>query len=213
MTLLRVLNPLLIACVLLSALPTSASERCSYSTYRWHAPTRQAVSHQRISKPRAALRPDERDNETGCTVCEEDQVELRLPGLHPFKVCKLLASRYRQALADLAALNAPVRDVVGYRVGMTRGELDAEGYRTGFSNHSFGIALDINTEQNGLYDNCIKFGPHCRLIKGGPWDPRQPTSLTIDSVIVQTFKKYGFRWGGEIAGKQKDFMHISPTGY
>ena len=190
-----------------------AAERCSYNNYKWNVHQRQAVSHQRISKLRSELSAAERDAATGCTVCEEDQVELSLPGLRPFKVCKLLAAQFRTALQELQAKQAPLLDVVGYRVGMTRGDIDRDGNRTGFSNHSFGIALDINTEQNGLYDNCYQFGPHCRLIKGGRWDPKQPSSLTADSVIVQTFKRHGFLWGGEIAGKQKDFMHISPSGY
>ena len=190
-----------------------ANDTCTYSNYKWNVHKRQAVSHQRVEKLRSELSAAERDATTGCTVCEEDQVELSLVGLRPFKVCKHLATRFRAALHELQAQQAPVFDVVGYRVGMTRGDIDSDGNRTGFSNHSFGIALDINTEQNGLYDNCYQFGPHCRLIKGGRWDPKQPSSLTADSVIVQTFKRHGFLWGGEIAGKQKDFMHISPSGY
>lgn len=204
---------LLFATLLMTSTPLMASEQCSYSTYKWNVNQRKAVAHERISKPRSALTDAERDPATGCTVCEEDQVELQLSGLRPFRVCHLLAERFRQVLTALQAQQAPLQDIVGYRVGQTRGDIDAAGNRTGFSNHSFGIALDINTDQNGLYDNCYSYGPQCRLIKGGKWDPKQSTSLTADSVIVQMFKKHGFRWGGEIAGKQKDFMHISPTGY
>ncbi len=195
------------------SLAAVADERCTYNNYKWNVHKRQAVAHQRIDKLRSELSAAERDAATGCTVCEEDQVELNLTGLRPFKVCKYLASRFRAALQDLQAQQAPVLDIVGYRVGMTRGDIDSHGNRTGFSNHSFGIALDINTEQNGLYDNCYQFGPQCRLIKGGHWDPKQASSLTAESLIVRTFKRHGFLWGGDIAGKQKDFMHISPSGY
>jgi hypothetical protein len=73
--------------------------------------------------------------------------------------------------------------------------------------------VDINTNQNGLYENCVSFNSSCRLIKGGAWNPNQQLSLTSDSIIVQEFKRNGFKWGGEIAGQQKDFMHFSPTGY
>ena len=197
----------------MSCTATMAGERCSYSTYRWNVTSRQAVNHRRVDKPRTELTAAEYDAASGCSVCEQDQTELALPGLRPFKVCKQLAERYRLILLALQNAKAPLRDIVGYRVGMTRGAVDVDGNRTGFSNHSFGIALDINTEQNGLYDNCFQFGPNCRLIKGGRWDPHDPASLTADSIIVQYFKQEGFRWGGEIAGKQKDFMHFSPSGY
>ena len=96
---------------------------------------------------------------------------------------------------------------------MTRGKVDAESNRTQFSNHSFGIALDINDEQNGLYGQCFSFGPQCKLRKGGPWRPDQFASLVEDGDIVQSMKALGFKWGGEIQGRQKDFMHFSPTGY
>ncbi|MDQ7050893.1 MAG: hypothetical protein Q9M92_15725 [Enterobacterales bacterium] len=49
--------------------------------------------------------------------------------------------------------------------------------------------------------------------KGGAWNPSQEGSLTRDHPIVLELKKAGFKWGGEIQGKQKDFMHFSPTGY
>jgi hypothetical protein len=190
-----------------------AGGQCTYTTYKWNVHDRKAVGLHKVVKSYDQLTADEKDSQTGCTVCEEDQVELSLPGLRPFKVCKLLAPRVEKILAELQAKNAPVVDVVGYRVGMTRGNVDAAGNRTGFSNHSYGVALDINTAQNGLYENCYRYNASCRLIKGGRWDPKQPLSLTADSAIVLLFKKNGFKWGGEIAGQQKDFMHFSPTGY
>ena len=107
-----------------------------------------------------------------------------------------------------------INSVVGYRVGRTRGGVDAQGNRTGFSNHSYGVAIDINTEHNGLYINCVEFGPQCQLSRGGSWRPLQdPYSLLKDGQIVKMFKRTGFKWGGEIKGQQKDFMHFSLTGY
>lgn len=191
----------------------AASPQCTYSTYKWNVNLRKAVETQVVSKPVSELSDAEKDSETGCTVCEEDQIELSFPGLRPFKVCRLLAPKVERIITELQRQHAPLRDVVGYRVGKTRGATDSAGNRTGFSNHSFGVALDINTEQNGLYENCTRFGTACRLIKGGPWHPGQELSLTQNSQIVRTFKQYGFKWGGEISGQQKDFMHFSPTGY
>jgi hypothetical protein len=98
-------------------------------------------------------------------------------------------------------------------VGKTRGDVDANGVRTEFSNHSFGIALDINPGSNGLYENCIVFNQDCRLIRGGHRDPARAESLHAGSNIVRAIEDIGLKWGGEIDGKQKDFMHFSPTGY
>jgi hypothetical protein len=174
---------------------------------------RKSVGHVNVVKPYRELTAAEKDGASGCTVCEEDQVELTFDGLRPIKVCKHIAPRVQKIIGELQRRHAPLQDVVAYRVGMTRGEVDQAGNRTGFSNHSFGVALDINTDHNGLYDNCITITPSCRLIKGGKWEPGREFSLTGDSMIVREFKRNGFLWGGEIAGKQKDFMHFSPTGY
>lgn len=204
----------LAACALLLCCGTAlASQQCTYSTYKWNVHSRKTVEPRKVSKPVEELTATETDKETGCTVCEEDQVTMTFPGLRPFKVCKRLAPSVEKIIAELQRQHAPLLDVVGYRVGMTRGNTDKAGNRTVFSNHSFGVALDINTAQNGLYENCVSFNSSCRLRKGGPWNPKQESSLTKDSLIVAEFKKNGFKWGGEIAGQQKDFMHFSPTGY
>lgn len=160
------------------------------------------------------LLSDELDVQSGCSVCAEDQQAIKLDGLPEFSVCKRYAPIVRDTLLRLMHQGEKIDSVIGYLVGRTRGELDAQGNRTGFSNHSFGIAIDINTRHNGLYDNCVRFGPQCRLLRAGPWHPGEdPYSLQRDGLIVSTFKQAGFKWGGEIEGQQKDFMHFSPTGY
>lgn len=188
-------------------------ETCTYTTYKWNVNTRTAVAFQRVRHAYHELDVSERDLLTGCTVCEEDQVVLDLPGLQPFRMCYRIADQVQATLLQLVDQGEPIHRIIAYRVGMTRGEVDAQGNRTRFSNHSFGIALDINDQLNGLYDHCIKFGSSCRLIKGGPWSPGQPGSWTADSVVVKQLEAVGLKWGGLIKGKQKDFMHFSPTGY
>jgi len=136
-----------------------------------------------------------------------------MPPLSPFRVCKVFAPVVRKTLLNLIQQGEPIYEVVGYHVGRTRGKIDVDGNRTKFSNHSYGIAIDINPQLNGLYDHCVRFGPNCRLIRGGPWRPGQPGTLTSESPIVKAMKAAGFRWGGEIEGNQKDFMHFSITGY
>ncbi|MBL4794865.1 MAG: M15 family metallopeptidase [Pseudomonadales bacterium] len=155
----------------------------------------------------------ERDEYTGCTVCEEDQVEVEIVPLAPFKICRYLAPELVPILRELVTGDEPLYTVVGYRVGKTRGKIDSDGNRTIFSNHSYGISIDINQQQNGLYDNCEKFDQYCRLIRGGEWELGQLGSLSEESIIVRAMGEIGLQWGGRIKGKQKDFMHFSPTGY
>jgi hypothetical protein len=83
------------------------------------------------------LAPDERDPATGCTVCSEDQEFIILPPLQPFSVCFKLAPRVSAIFGEMARSGAPVHTVVGYHVIKSRGPVDGNGNRTGFSNHSF----------------------------------------------------------------------------
>jgi D-alanyl-D-alanine carboxypeptidase len=204
---------MLIAFISIPAQAETPSQSCHYSTYKWNVNSRTAVEAKTVSKSRSELSPSEIDAASGCTLCEEDQEIIRVSGLNEFKVCKKIASKITWVLTELIKQGQPIRDVVGYRVGMTRGNVDSQGNRTRFSNHSFGVAIDINTNQNGLYDNCLQWNPKCRLIKGGPWNPSNPESWTLNSPTVTLFKQNGFQWGGEIKGQQKDFMHFSLTGY
>ena len=175
---------------------------------------KKAVAYRTVSKEFSKLTPYELDPVTGCSVCEQDQLTIHLPNLEPFKVCKHLANDLRKNLQALIVKGVPIKEVIGYRVGLTRGAIDKNGNRTRFSNHSFGTAIDINPQHNGLYTNCFEFGQQCKKLRGGPWRPGiDPFSLEANGLIVRTLKKLGLKWGGEIQGRQKDFMHFSLTGY
>lgn len=205
---------ILLAVILFSAAsPNNAGQLCTYNTYSWNTVAKKSVDHALVSKDYAELTASEVDAYTGCSVCEQDQLTIRIAPLKPFKVCRKIAARLVPVVQRLIDQDEPLLEITGYRVGRTRGETDAAGNRTEFSNHSFGIALDINPEWNGLYDNCVEFGASCRLIRGGPWNPQQNTSLGADSEIVVAIESIGLKWGGEIPGRQKDFMHFSPSGY
>lgn len=186
---------------------------CTYQTYKWNVKLKQAVELHTVSHSYASLQSYEIDRETGCSVCQEDQVIIELPKIEPFHVCHVIARELEDRLQRLLRSGEFIYQITGYRVGMTRGEVDGEYNRTQFSNHSFGIALDINPQQNGLYDQCPVFNKHCRLIRGGHWRAGDIGSLTQQSPIVWELSRMGLRWGGQIPGKQKDFMHFSPTGY
>ncbi len=203
-----------ICCVLLLPQTVMASPTCHYRDWQWNVDNKRAVHAHQVSKAYQQLLPEERDVSSGCSVCREDQQIVRVQGLPEFLMCRHYADSVQTALNKLIAKGIQFKTISGYRVGRTRGKLDAQGNRTGFSNHSFGIALDINAAHNGLYDNCIIFGPACRLIRGGAWQPGMDRfSLKQDSSVVKMLEAIGFRWGGKIQGKQKDFMHFSPTGY
>lgn len=196
------------------ALPAMAEKTCSYSSYRWNTYTQQAENRQIVTKPYLNLSPQERDESTGCTVCEEDQRWIRIGELEPVRMCRVLAGRVENILNHALSRGFEIKQLIAYRVGKTRGDVDDEGKRTRFSNHSFGIAIDINPGSNGLYQSCINYGKECVLRRGGAWQPgRDPHSITADSDLVAAMKAAGFKWGGEIAGRQKDFMHFSPSGY
>lgn len=186
---------------------------CTYDAQTWNVALKRSVNGQRVRRAYSELAAEEIDRVTGCTVCSEDQELIEIHPLAPFSVCYKMAPQVRNVLTSLVRKGQPIFRVDGYRVIRSRGAVDGNGNRTGFSNHSYGTAIDINPEQNGLYDNCLRFGPECNLIRGGEWRPGTRGALEKDGMTVKAVLGIGFRWGGEIEGKQKDFMHFSPTGY
>ena len=189
------------------------SKPCTYSTYEWNTIARKAVNFREVKKPYDQLLDNEIDPVSGCSICREDQVFIKLPKTPQLRVCKYLAENIEKALEISIAHGLKINSLKGYRVGKTRGVPDELGNRTQYSNHSYGIAIDVNAENNGLYDRCLQFGPECRLIKGGRWNEESIDSLRLDSPLVIEMINAGFKWGGNILGKQKDFMHFSISGY
>ena len=189
--------------------PTSSE--CSYTIESSNASGK--TMSQAVRHARSEMSAIETDKESGCTVCSEDQESIDVPPIPQFSLCYKLAPLVRFVLKDLVAKGAPIHTVIGYHVVKSSEDTYTSGNRSEFGNHSYGTAFDINPEQNGLYDNCVKFGPECRLVRGGPWKPGTPGTIVKDGAIVKKLDETGFVWGGEIEGKQKDFMHFSLTGY
>ena len=185
------------------------AQDCHYQNWDWSVRERRPVNIQRVTTAKSKLTQEERGPYEGCTVCEEDQTEIRVADLR-FKMCRRHAQRAAEALRQLHKQGFPLKELEGYRVGKSKGPVDARGLRTQFSHHSYGVALDINASLNGLYENCVSFSPSCRLLRGGVYNPK--ISGTITPAIADIFKSQGFKWGGELPGQQKDFMHFSPTG-
>jgi len=181
-----------------------------------------------VSKPYGELTDDEKapDHEvSGCTVCLEDQEHVRVGELPEVVVCRFYAAGMKRALERIVADDRfRVESLTGYRVGQTRGRV-VDGRRTQFSNHSYGTAIDVNAASNGLYRNCELGGKiprkardirGCKRGIGGRWDPRKRprTTVVYEGPVHRAFaEELGWKWGGEISGRLKDFMHFSPDGF
>lgn len=188
------------------------AKKCNYTASVWNVSARKSLKTVKVSKSYENLTPSER-GPFGCTPCLIDQVQINLPFHRPFLVCKFIADKIKLALSNAYSAGFPIREIESYRPSFSKGKLDQYQNRTELSFHSFGTAIDINSSYNGLYNNCIHWGPSCKLIKGGHRDLSKPETILKESPLVIEMKLIGFKWGGEILGKQKDFMHFSESGY
>ncbi len=125
-------------------------------------------------------------------------------------VSSTLTFRIHQALKDdviaifheiyNAPVKAPLKDVNAYawRSPMSSGK---------YSDHNYGVAIDLNYNENYcIYAN----GSHV----GSFYNPQNsPYSFPKDGVVVQTFAKYGWLWGGNAwKNGTVDYMHFSYLG-
>lgn len=200
---------------------------CTYRTYNWSTEESRAVNRRTIEKDYDEVVDDERSpQDPRCTVCSEDQVTINPADfgvdLEPIEVCWAYADAISDALRAIAESGEfEFTELTGYRPGRTRGRV-VDGMRTEWSNHSFGTAVDINADHNGLYRSCDVDAvtadtiDECRLGVGGEWDPhRHPTrTITPESIVYDRFVRgVNWRWGGEIDGNTRDMMHFSPDGF
>lgn len=189
-----------------------ANTDCTYDYGIYNVNAKKSLKRVKESVLKKNL-PKEMMDINGCTICEEDQVRVRLINGVYFKACRLIAKDVEKVLNNSIKNGFVIREVIGYRPQMSRGKLDSFGNRTKLSNHSFGSAIDINPKHNGLYDRCVKWSRGCRLRMGGPWQPEtDQLSIPSDGELVKSFQRIGFLWGGRLKGRQKDFMHFSLRG-
>lgn len=71
-----------------------------------------------------------------------------------------------------------------------------------FSNHAYGLAIDINPYYNPAVYSNGRISP-----KGAKYDKSQPGTLYAGHPLVKEFKKRGWRWGGEF-NSLKDYQHF-----
>lgn len=184
---------------------------CSYTDWEWHSESGQAVNIREVVTQRSKLSPEQSHPSLPCSICREDQVSIKVGDIST-SVCHVIAQDVQEALLQAQDGGFEFNTLIGYRVGKSKGPLNAQGLRNQYSNHSFGLAIDINPERNGLYDRCIKFSHTCRLRRGGPWQPGTEGTITRESTIYDALTRVGLKWGGELQGRQKDFMHFSLNG-
>lgn len=79
-----------------------------------------------------------------------------------------------------------------YQQGRTTPGEIVSNAKGGQSFHNYGLALDFHLQINGR----------------DVWDETNPNWM----VVVNVFKKYGFNWGGDFAGKFKDYPHLEYKG-
>lgn len=73
------------------------------------------------------------------------------------------------------------------------------------SMHSYGLAVDINPNENPYISGS-------KIVGSGKYQPgKNPYSIPADGVLVKAFKAKGWGWGGDWKSK-KDYMHFSYTG-
>ena len=95
----------------------------------------------------------------------------------------------------------PIKNVGGYYWRNT-----ASGR---LSQHSYGTCIDINYNENYYVE------PDGTPIVGSHWLPGEdPYSIAEDSIVVKTFAKYGWLWGGNCWGDKyaRDYMHFTYLG-
>lgn len=99
-----------------------------------------------------------------------------------------------------APVKAPLKDVNAYswRNAMSSGT---------YSDHNYGCAIDLNYNEN----YCVYASG---TVVGSFYDPQNSVySFPADGVVVQTFAKYGWLWGGNAwVNGTVDYMHFSYLG-
>lgn len=78
---------------------------------------------------------------------------------------------------------------------------------SGWSQHSYGTAIDINPVQNPYVKGSTVIPPNGAVAR----DAARPGTITKSSLPVAAMKRAGLTWGGTWSSL-KDYMHFSKTG-
>lgn len=209
--------------------PAATSNKCSFKESRWNKQTGSSEIFRTVknesyteiiaSDPNYVSKIDPR-----CSVCEEDQVNIDING-QSTKICWAYAEQVTKILNEATNNGYQIKTLVGYRPLRSAGDTDEQGFYIGVGGHFYGMAIDINSSDNGLYNNCKSWdytnkpkGPlpnTCTLSAGGAWNPitKPNSSIYPGSFIHGAFISSGWKWGGTDMGSQRDMMDFSIYGY
>ncbi len=124
---------------------------------------------------------------------------MKTPGKRNVTVNKGIANTVVQIFKEIfnGPEKFPIKDLGGYawRASET-------------SEHRWGLALDINAAENYMIRS------DGRVVAGSFWKPGDSSySILPIGDVVNTFKKYGFSWGGDAWSMSNDYMHFSFLGW
>lgn len=77
---------------------------------------------------------------------------------------------------------------------------------TGFSQHAYGLAIDVNPFQNPYLKGDVVLPELASAYLDRPW--RRPGMITRDGPVVRAFAAIGWEWGGDWSSL-KDYQHFS----
>jgi hypothetical protein len=134
----------------------------------------------------------------------DDNTETKLPTIWHVNVNKLVANDVKNIMSQIyndsekfpIFHNGLYYEVEGYEHRLVRGG-------SSLSEHSFGVAIDINSSFNPLTSKP-------RIISENPTLNQRLYAIHETSNVVRIFKAHGWYWGGEWSSK-KDYMHFSLT--
>jgi hypothetical protein len=108
---------------------------------------------------------------------------------HQVTVHRKAAAAFRAVDADIRAAGITYNfyDVQTYCHRYIRGKYYED--RKIWSNHAFGVAVDINPDENPMRDDGV-------------------LQTDIPAEVIAIFKRHGFRWLGESKSRRKDAMHF-----
>lgn len=108
-----------------------------------------------------------------------------------------IAGDFVSIMTEIANAGFPIKDVGCYN-------WRSAAASSSRSHHSYGVACDLNANENYM----IKNG---QVVAGSYYRPGDdPYSFPANGVVVRTFAKYGWGWGGTWSSS-KDYMHFSLT--